>query len=116
MGNQVLDLFAGWDGMRSISTPVIAAVAGYAKCSGFELAMACDFMVAPDNAPGSVNRRSNRGFCLAAARGKRGAQQRVRDVIERRRVARVGGHGQDRACRQASSIMQLCRCYRANAA
>jgi enoyl-CoA hydratase len=47
---QANDLFAEWDRMRSISKPIIAAVAGYALGGGCELAMACDFIIAADDA------------------------------------------------------------------
>jgi enoyl-CoA hydratase len=39
-----------WEHIRSIRKPVIAAVAGYALGGGNELAMACDIVIAADNA------------------------------------------------------------------
>lgn len=44
------DLWAGWDGMKKIRKPVIAAVSGYALGGGCELAMMCDMIIAADNA------------------------------------------------------------------
>jgi enoyl-CoA hydratase len=44
------DLFAEWDRIRTISKPIIAAVGGYALGGGCELAMACDFIIAADDA------------------------------------------------------------------
>jgi enoyl-CoA hydratase len=44
------DLFAEWDRIATISKPIIAAVGGYALGGGCELAMACDFIIAADDA------------------------------------------------------------------
>jgi enoyl-CoA hydratase len=42
--------FARWEQIRHIRTPIVAAVRGYALGGGCELAMACDLMVAADDA------------------------------------------------------------------
>ena len=44
------DLWAGWDAMRRVRKPIIAAVAGYALGGGCELAMMCDMIFAADTA------------------------------------------------------------------
>jgi enoyl-CoA hydratase len=42
--------FARWERLRRVRTPIIAAVRGYALGGGCELAMACDLLVAADDA------------------------------------------------------------------
>jgi enoyl-CoA hydratase len=44
------DLFAGWDALTRVRTPLVAAVAGYALGGGCELAMLCDVLIAAENA------------------------------------------------------------------
>jgi enoyl-CoA hydratase len=50
-----LDLYFGgridkWDAIRSVRTPIVAAVSGYCLGGGCELAMACDLIVASETA------------------------------------------------------------------
>ena len=40
----------GWDSLNTARKPIIAAVAGFALGGGCEMAMACDFILAADNA------------------------------------------------------------------
>ena len=50
-----IDLYFGarldlWDALRSVRTPLVAAVSGYCLGGGCELAMACDLIVASESA------------------------------------------------------------------
>ncbi len=47
---QSRDVFAAWQELHSITTPIIAAVGGYALGGGCELAMMCDFIIAAEDA------------------------------------------------------------------
>jgi enoyl-CoA hydratase len=44
------DPFRAWDRLRSVSLPLIAAVRGYALGGGCELVLACDLVIAGDDA------------------------------------------------------------------
>lgn len=44
------DGFGGWEAMKRVRKPVIAAVSGFALGGGCELAMMCDFIIAAENA------------------------------------------------------------------
>ena len=44
------DAFAGWDALRRVRKPIIAAVSGFALGGGCELAMMCDMIIASDTA------------------------------------------------------------------
>ncbi|HET7677569.1 MAG TPA: enoyl-CoA hydratase-related protein [Candidatus Limnocylindrales bacterium] len=46
----VANSFARWERIRRVRTPIVAAVRGYALGGGCELAMACDMIVAADDA------------------------------------------------------------------
>jgi enoyl-CoA hydratase len=54
-GASPIDMYLGdylehWDQIASIKTPIVAAVAGWCLGGGLELAMACDIIIAADNA------------------------------------------------------------------
>jgi len=44
------DFLAPWDKVRTVSKPVVAAVAGFALGGGCELALLCDFIIAAEDA------------------------------------------------------------------
>src|SRR5215210_3726681 len=46
----VANSFARWERIRRVRTPIVAAVRGYALGGGCELAMACDLIVAAEDA------------------------------------------------------------------
>jgi enoyl-CoA hydratase len=50
MDTYVGDYLGGWDRLASFRKPIIAAVSGFALGGGCELALACDFIIAAENA------------------------------------------------------------------
>ncbi len=44
------DFLAPWDKVRTVSKPIVAAVAGFALGGGCELALLCDFIIAAEDA------------------------------------------------------------------
>jgi enoyl-CoA hydratase len=64
-----------WDAVRQTRVPLVAAVAGYCLGGGFELALACDIVIAADNAAFGLPETT-----LGLVPGAGGTQRLVRAV------------------------------------
>ena len=63
----VANNFARWERLKRVRVPLIACVRGFALGGGCELAMACDMLVAAEDAPRSASPRSSSASCPARA-------------------------------------------------
>ena len=89
--------FEHWDELAGIGVPIVAAVRGYALGGGCELAMACDLIVAGEDAR-SASRRSSSGSSPGPA-----ARQRLTRAIGKARAMELILTGRSIDAREAEA-------------